>query len=594
MTHRTIDPRISLALSLHAQPGVYALLIGSGTSTGAGIPTGWGVIKDLVRQAAAAAGAPISTDAGDAEIDAWWAKHGDGNELGYSGLLESLGPTAAARSALLHGYFEPTDEDRADNRKVPSRAHHGIAELVRRGAIRVILTTNFDSLIEQALDQASVPYQVLSTENAIKARKPLHHAGCTIIKLHGDYKSLDQKNTLAELTDYGPSTHQILQEVIENFGLIINGWSADWDTALVEALEGRQSRRYPLYWSTLYGLGSAAGALIEQHAGAVISNVTADEFFPDLQQRLDSLDALATPELTEDMAIARLKRLLPYRESYIEIRELLAAEISPIAAYIRERGVTGPSGDYAAVFDNECISLRSSSQTLVRLIASGVALDRDRIHADLWVWAIQQLLKVRLPVSSYSEAWYNLAHYPALLALRAVAMIAVTEEREDVFIRAATEPKWKDAYSQRDPEPAFMALQDEIVVDYNLAKAAPRWNGSSWIYPQSELIANDMQELIGHLIGSGDDFKRAFCQAEYRMALAHAFLTNERSRPSAGKYLHAARTRISRDKNAWRKDFELHGDHQAWNWSPSPDGEPDLFATKLDELDSVLAGLERW
>ncbi|MFE4227952.1 SIR2 family protein [Arthrobacter sp. NPDC056886] len=594
MTARTIDPRIGLALSLQAQPGVYALLIGSGTSTGAGIPTGWGVIKDLVRQAAAAAGTPLSADAGDGEIGEWWLKHGDGNELGYSGLLESLGRTPAARSALLHGYFEPTDEDRADNRKVPGRAHHAIAGLVRRGAIRVILTTNFDSLIEQALDQASVPYQVLSTESAIKARKPLHHADCTVIKLHGDYRSLDQKNTLAELTDYGPATHEILHEVMENFGLIINGWSADWDKALVEALHGRHSRRYPLYWSTLYGLGPAAGALIEQHAAAVISNVTADDFFPNLQQRLDSLDALAAPQLSEDMAIARLKRLLPHKESYIEIRELLAAEISPVATYIRERGGMAPPGDFATVFDNECLTLRSSSQTLVRLIATGVALDRERIHADLWVWAVQQLLKARVPVSSYTDAWYNLAHYPALLTLRAIAMIAVTEDREDVFIRAATEPKWKDAYSQRDPEPAFIALQDEIVVDYSLARAAPRWNGTSWIYPQSELISDDMQELIGHLIGSGDDYKKAFGQAEYRMAMAHAFLTIERSTPSAGKYLRAARSRVSGDKNVWQRDFELHGDHQAWGWSPSSVGESDPFATKLDELGTVLARLERW
>ncbi|WP_242702208.1 hypothetical protein [Arthrobacter cavernae] len=58
MTAHTIDPRIGLALSMQAQPGVYALPIGSGTSTGAGVPTDWGVIKDLVRQTAAAAGEP--------------------------------------------------------------------------------------------------------------------------------------------------------------------------------------------------------------------------------------------------------------------------------------------------------------------------------------------------------------------------------------------------------------------------------------------------------------------------------------------------------------------------------------------------------
>jgi hypothetical protein len=36
-----LDPTVMLATSVHAQPGVYALLLGSGVSTGAGILTGW-------------------------------------------------------------------------------------------------------------------------------------------------------------------------------------------------------------------------------------------------------------------------------------------------------------------------------------------------------------------------------------------------------------------------------------------------------------------------------------------------------------------------------------------------------------------------
>jgi hypothetical protein len=57
-----LDPRISLATAVHSQPGVYALLLGSGTSTGAGVPTGWGVIQALVSQAAAASGDTVAAD----------------------------------------------------------------------------------------------------------------------------------------------------------------------------------------------------------------------------------------------------------------------------------------------------------------------------------------------------------------------------------------------------------------------------------------------------------------------------------------------------------------------------------------------------
>ena len=48
-----IDPIQSLAFSMQANPGVYAVLIGSGVSRPAKIPTGWEITLDLVRKLAA-------------------------------------------------------------------------------------------------------------------------------------------------------------------------------------------------------------------------------------------------------------------------------------------------------------------------------------------------------------------------------------------------------------------------------------------------------------------------------------------------------------------------------------------------------------
>ena len=45
-----IDPIHSLAFSVQATPGVYAILVGSGVSRGANIPTGWDITLDLVRK----------------------------------------------------------------------------------------------------------------------------------------------------------------------------------------------------------------------------------------------------------------------------------------------------------------------------------------------------------------------------------------------------------------------------------------------------------------------------------------------------------------------------------------------------------------
>src|SRR5882672_3478248 len=47
---KMIDPIVSLSFSLYSNSGVYALLLGSGVSRSASIPTGWEIVQDLVHK----------------------------------------------------------------------------------------------------------------------------------------------------------------------------------------------------------------------------------------------------------------------------------------------------------------------------------------------------------------------------------------------------------------------------------------------------------------------------------------------------------------------------------------------------------------
>jgi len=47
---KTLNDDIKIAFSLQSSPGVYALLLGSGTSRSAGILTGWEVVLDLINR----------------------------------------------------------------------------------------------------------------------------------------------------------------------------------------------------------------------------------------------------------------------------------------------------------------------------------------------------------------------------------------------------------------------------------------------------------------------------------------------------------------------------------------------------------------
>ncbi|MHA7275546.1 SIR2 family protein [Arthrobacter sp. Hz1] len=590
---RRLDPRISLAVSIHDQPGVFALLIGSGTSTGAGIPTGWGVIKDLAAKAAAAAGKNCPDLRNDEEVENWWEENGNGSPLGYSNLLESMGKTAATRSALLNKYFEASENERAEGLKVPGDAHRAIAKLVQRGAVRVIVTTNFDRLIEQALESVSVQFQVITNESEAAGRKPLVHAPCTVVKLHGDYRSLNQRNTAAELDLYGPEISSLLQEILENFGIVINGWSADWDKALVAALRGRRTRRYPLYWTTLHPLGSNAQSVAEQHSAAIIDSVRADDFFSDLVGRLDSLDSMSSSPLTADMAVARLKRLLPRRESYIEIRDLLGDEVERITQVIKNHENFRGGGDRATqlkVVDNSYTELREATRLLIRLVTIGVMLDRDRIHTELWSWCVQRLLDARASDLG-SSPWVKMSHYPALLLLRSIAMIGTSHDREDVFVEVATKPVWIHPNTDT-PLPAFVLLQDSYVIDHEIARDLPRWN-NQWIYPASQLVNDDLISLFEDASDELTNLEMSIRRAEYRMALAMHFLYEDRRLvPSGGLYA-GERAWSFGGTNIWEEDFRKFGDRAAWRWTTAPDGHPDSFSDELTNLSQQVRSFGR-
>src|SRR5258705_63630 len=79
--------------------------------------------------------------------------------------------------------------------------------------------------------------QVAARPEAVGGMAPWAHAAATVIKLHGDYMDLGSRNTPDELGTYPAEWKALLRQVTDEYGLIISGWSAMWDEALVSALE---------------------------------------------------------------------------------------------------------------------------------------------------------------------------------------------------------------------------------------------------------------------------------------------------------------------------------------------------------------------
>jgi hypothetical protein len=206
---------------------------------------------------------------------------------------------------------------------------------------------------------------------------------------------------------------------------------------------------------------------------------------------------------------------------------------------------------------------------------------------------VQRLLKARnLNSGSYNDTWVKLSHYPALLLSRAIAMIAVTHGREDVFIGAATEPTRRHPALDSDLQ-ALLALQDEYVIDNEWANAMPR-EGVRWLYPASEVVSADLAALLADFLGDPSDVETATRRTEYRMAMALQFLFPGPTRPCGGQYAGEEAWEHSTGVNSWEEDFRKFGDRKAWGWGKVPEGVEDAYEAQLKQLSEVLRRFNPW
>lgn len=566
------DTSAMLAMSMHAGPGVYALLVGSGISYGSGVATGWGVVQELVRRMA-------STGTNDGQlpdgfdVEQWWGEAFSGVEIGYDTVLEACTMTPTERRRFLEPFFVPTEEELSAGKKIPARSHRAIARLVKRGSVRVIVTTNFDDLIEKALDEVGVPYQVVASPGDIEGVDALRHSACTIIKVHGDYRRIDLLNTKEELASYRSEINKLLDSIFDEYGLITCGWSADWDEALVEAINRAPSRRYPLYWATRDDLGNNAQRLVQQRRGAVVTITDADTFFTELADRLDVLDRMANPPLTVDLAIGQLKRYLPDPVRRLDLRDLFEGEIRRVRDVLSQRSLVRERGpavvDGVHVLKAESDRLASSVDLLARLIAQGIILDTHREHDDLWIWIIEQLMRAcRQPKSgeASNDGWKNLGYLPAWLTLQAASYAAVQGKRDDLLIRLFLEATCHDrgicgADGRELPEaPAVSVLYDYRLFGEMSAELSPNTNDKCQIRKYTRRTVLPMLEP---LLGNTAAFKALAERVDYRVAL----IQQHTGRPGqiwAPVLEYLSHVEAFRDTWTIADDFNIHADAQTW------------------------------
>ena len=420
-----IDPIHSLAFSIQANPGVYAVLVGSGISRAAQIPTGWEITLNLVRNLA-----NLSDETCEPDPARWYCEK-FGKEADYSDLLAELAKTQAERQQLLRGYWEPNDQEREEGAKQPTAAHRAIAVLAAQGFIKVILTTNFDQLMETALRDERVQPTLLSSPDDIEGALPLVHTRCCVFKVHGDYLDARIRNTQAELDQYPPEFDQFLDRIFDEFGLIVCGWSAEWDGALRSAMTRTPSHRFTTYWARQGEPGDKAQHLIAQRRAQEIRIEDADTFFQTVQQHVESIEKFSQPHpLSTEAAVASLKRYLSGPQYRIQLADLVNSTVGQIVEI-----TSGEDFDMGSPMTEQTVvdrvtAYEAACSTLLAMAPIGGRWAEEE-HVLVWEQALQRLGSRDVVEfnKSLNTGWIELQQYPTVLLLYALGIGAVQADR---------------------------------------------------------------------------------------------------------------------------------------------------------------------
>lgn len=573
------NPLFSMAMSVHANPGVYALLLGSGVSRAAGIPTGWEVVEDLVRRVAALSNEECGSD------PAAWYRQKFGNEPNYSVLLDAVAKSPSERQQLLRSYFEPTDDQREQGLKQPTAAHRAIARLVAKGYIRVILTTNFDRLIERAIEDEGVAPTVISTPDAIEGALPLVHQRCCVVKLHGDYLDTRIKNTPSELDGYDARVDRLLNQVFDEFGLIVSGWSGDWDTALRAALERCPSRRFTLFWASRGEPGSAAKPLIQLRGGQTIVTPDADTLFTKLDELVTALiDSRRLHPSSVEATVALAKRYLSSAQYHIRLYDLVLDEAEAASSRLTENDrcfAQQPENrqDVEAYLARQ----REIVETCERLIIELCVFSGPQ-HHSIVIDLLERL--ARAPrVQSGRVFRESLRQHAVALVYSAACLTAVARKKYDLLGSLFTKPTYRE---QRRTAPLLLGLNWEEMAA-RLKQLATR---EGHPVPLSEYLFVMLREPLRRWIPDYEDYDEVFDRFEYIRALVYADMEHSSTTQITQAWALPGRFAV---KLSFRSPDALEGiqreiEEDGQNWPLLKQG---LFRGSVERLTAIQLAVER-
>ncbi len=558
------DKLTTLSFSIHSNKGVYALLLGSGISKSAAIPTGWDIVLDLINKLCVTLKEDCSSDP-----VAWFLEKYQ-EDPNYSTILGKLAISQPERMNLLNGYFERSNEDKESGLKLPTNAHKSIAKLVSKGYIKVIITTNFDRLLEKALQDEGVEPNVIRHVDDLSGTLPLVHSKFTLIKVNGDYLDSRLLNTREELSEYPSELQSYLLSIINDFGLISCGWSGKWDNGLVNIINKSENFRYPSYFSFIGKCEQELSDIATSRKGSILEINSADEFFNELSERIEALNTFnSNHPLNKDIAISRLKKYIVRDDGIILYRDLLMNECRSALKKGVDISVISKSLN-KELFDSYFLKQKNALEILIPLCITTIQWSKsehEQTILDIMNKFTQSPIRVE---TSFFPNTVKTHYLSSLLMLYVIGISSVMYNKytllNKVFkllIPQINKVNGEKSHLIQEVNP------DLIDSDILNSILGPRYKT-----PTSMFLSKELRDYFSQIIENEDEFNAIFDTFEYLLSLNYLDIVGPYRRTTYVPYGNYQWKHYSKnhDSNDFYSLFFKRADIEKLEWQPIKDG----------------------
>lgn len=229
----------------------FSVFLGAGASINSGIPSAYDCIWEWKRN--------IFLTKGPANLDNNLDYKSDNVRNYIQNWLDSEGGYPEKDNASEYSYYVkqcyPIPDDvrkyfqRICEKKTPSVGYMLACMLHEAGLVQSIWTTNFDDLVRNAAITTGNTVIDVSLDSVDRIFRADNRNELLLVKLHGDYKYGELKNSEEELSKQDPIFREKLIQFVNDKHLIVSGYSGR-DSSVMDAMKEGYGKRGSgrLYW----------------------------------------------------------------------------------------------------------------------------------------------------------------------------------------------------------------------------------------------------------------------------------------------------------------------------------------------------------